>query len=455
MKSNTADLTNGGILKKLLVVAVPIMGTQFVQMMYNLTDMFWLGQTENATMAVAASGMAGMFLWLSQAFIMVGRMGAEIGVAQNLGRGDRETAKCYAQNAFTLSIILGVLYGLIILFFADPILRLFSIQEAEVVSSAVAYMRLTGIGIPATFLSASLTGMLTGAGSSRRSFLANLIGLGINMALDPLFILGLNMGVEGAAIATIIGQWMVCIVFIYLSYHKKTRIFEKMKLWVRVNKAIAKDILKWSLPIVLESGLFTLLAMVVADVNATFGQGAIAVQKVGSQIESLSWLIGGGFGSAVTAFVGQNYGAGKWTRIRAGFKISMRIMLVWGIFVTVLLIFGGQSLMYPFLRQEPEVLKLGSQYLKILSTCQLCMCVEAVCSGAFRGMGKTMLPSLLSIVSNIARVPLVYYLVGRGMGLHGIWWGITATAILRGVAIFIWYLISQRRQPKVDVAVMG
>ena len=78
MKASNYDLTQGSILKKLLTVALPIMGTQLMQMAYNLTDMFWLGRTENAVTAVAASGLAGMFLWLSMALLLIGRMGAEI-----------------------------------------------------------------------------------------------------------------------------------------------------------------------------------------------------------------------------------------------------------------------------------------------------------------------------------------------------------------------------------------
>ena len=96
MQSNANDLTQGGILKKLLQVAVPIMGTQLMQMVYNLTDMFWLGRMEQSVMAVAASGLAGMFLWLGMALMMIGRIGSEIGVSQGIGRGDIDAAHGYA-----------------------------------------------------------------------------------------------------------------------------------------------------------------------------------------------------------------------------------------------------------------------------------------------------------------------------------------------------------------------
>ena len=101
-KGQNRNLTEGGIFRKLLLVAIPIMGTQMVAMAYNLTDMFWLGRVGSE--AVAAAGAAGMYMWLSFGFILIGRMGAEIGVSQSLGRGDRKTALAFSQNAMMIAL---------------------------------------------------------------------------------------------------------------------------------------------------------------------------------------------------------------------------------------------------------------------------------------------------------------------------------------------------------------
>ncbi|MEA4897375.1 MAG: MATE family efflux transporter [Christensenellaceae bacterium] len=438
------DLTRGNIFRKLVLVAVPIMGTQFMQMAYNLTDMFWLGRMEASTMAVAASGMGGMFLWLSQAFLLFGRMGAEIGVSQNLGRGDRRAALSYAEHAATIALLLGVAFGLALSLFAGPMIGLFNIQEADVRANAAVYMRITGLGIPLTFLSAAITGSFNGAGRSQLSFWANAVGLAVNMALDPLMILTFGWGVAGAAWATIIAQGVVCLGFVILSQHKKTRVFEHFRLWVCLKRDVAGQIMRWGVPMALESGAFTLLAMAVTDLNATFGQEALAVQKIGSQIESLSWLIGGGFGSAVTAFVGQNYGAQKPDRIREGVRISALTMVAWGLIVTALLYFFGRAL-FSLFSPDAQVLTLGESYLKLLAIAQLPMCLEAGYAGAFRGVGKTLPPSLSSIVSNVLRVPLVYALVDAGLGLWGIWLGVVITSTLRSLAVTVWYAADARR----------
>ena len=142
------DLTQGGILKKLLQVAVPIMGTQFMQMAYNLTDMFWLGRTEQSVVAVAASGLAGMYLWLSMALLMIGRMGSEIGTSQNLGSGDVASSQGYAQDSSRIALILGIFYGLILVVLAKPLVSLLQVNDQTVFDNTVAYLRIVGFGIP-------------------------------------------------------------------------------------------------------------------------------------------------------------------------------------------------------------------------------------------------------------------------------------------------------------------
>lgn len=452
MMSGTNDLTQGGILKKLLQVAVPIMGTQLMQMAYNLTDMFWLGRMENSVTAVAASGLAGMFLWLSMALMMFGRMGSEIGTSQNLGRDDAAAARGYGEDAARIALLLGLLYGLVLILFAGPLVTLLQVKEPQVFQSACDYLRIVGVGIPLTYVSAAITGVFNAAGNSRLSFWANALGLVINMILDPLMIFGLGLGIRGAAIATAIAQGVVCALFLLFIKKHPHRPFECFRIRGRLARDRVGQIIRWSLPVAVESGAFTLLAMVVTGMaSAWYGETAVAVQRVGSQIESMSWLIGGGFSSAVTAFVGQNYGASRWARIRRGYRISLASLLAWEAVVTVVMVFGGRTLFALFLREPPEILDMGATYLRILAGCQLFMALEGACGGAFRGMGKTLPPSLCSITSNLIR-PLLCWALAQWMGMNGLWMGITLSAALRGTTMFVWFTVQERKLPKGDMA---
>lgn len=451
MTAQAGDLTSGGILRKILMVALPIMGTQLLQMTYNLTDMFWLGRMQDSVTAVAASGLAGMFLWLGMALMLVGRVGSEVGVSQNLGAGNVAEARGYAQEGARLGLVLGIAYGLTLLLLAPQLLRLLQVQEQNVMDNASAYLRLSGLGVPFTCISMALTGAFNGAGKSHLGFWANAAGLITNMLLDPLMILGLGWGVPGAAVATLIAQAIVCSLLLLIAKRHPQRPFPHFQLLGRFHRERTGQVVRWSLPVALESGAFTALAMVVTGmVSSAYGANAVAVQRVGSQIESLSWLVGGGFSSAVAAFIGQNYGARKWTRIHRGYHISLGALLMWETAVMLLLIFGGRFLYSLFLR-EPQLQQMGREYLLILSGCQIFMGLEGVCAGAFRGMGRTLPPSISSILSNLLR-PLMCWALAQHMGLNGFWLGISLSAVLRGSMIFIWFTLQRRHMPREDGA---
>ena len=436
--SSPYSLTEGGILKKLLLVALPIMGTQFMQMAYNLTDMFWLGRVGSG--AVAATGAAGMYLWLSFGFHLIGRMGAEIGVSQYLGRGDKKGALAFSQNSGLIALVLGSAFGLVMILFSRSLISFFNFREEDVASEAAAYLIITGIPMAANFVAGVAAGTFIASGNSRTPFILNGVGLIANVILDPVLILYLGMGVKGAAIATTVSQIVSCSALIIALFVSKGRPFEHYSLRFKPELAKLKMILKWSLPIGLESIFFCFLSMVTSRITASFGANAIAVNRVGAQIESLSWLIGGGFGSALVAFIGQNYGAGKWQRIHRGTRISVGVMILWGSFVTFLLIVLGGAVFSVFL-PDPALISLGARYLFILAFAQLPTNLETVAAAAFKGTGRTIPPSLASIVSNLLRPPLAYILAKTSLGLDGIWIAITLTSVMRGLWICLWYLL--------------
>jgi len=449
VKTSKYNLADGSIVNKLFFVAMPIIMAQIFQMAYNLTDMFWLGRVSSD--AVAASGTAGLFIWLSMAFFLFGRMGAEIGVSQNLGRGDKEAARTYGQSAIGIAVVLGIFVGVMYVVFSDVLIGFFRIQEAHVEQYAREYLELVSLAMPMMFTTAAITGIFNGAGNARVSLIINGVGFTINMILDPLLILTLNMGIRGAGIATVIAQSCAMILAIIMLKKHKDRPFEKIKLFILPKLEASKQIFKWVAPISLESALFTLLTMLITLLITRYGAAALATIRIGSQIESLTWLIAGGYASALTAFTGQNFGAGKWSRIYRGFKISTFLMSIWGLFVSIVLFFFGGALFSIFVPNDPEVIEMGIHLLRIFAIIQLPACLEGVAAGIFRGQGKTLPPSIASISSNILRVALAYgFVYLTDMSLTGIWLAVAISAGVRGVWIFVWYMLYSRKIPKLD-----
>jgi len=444
------NLVEGSIVNRLFFVAGPIIVTQVFQMAYNLTDMFWLGRLSSD--AVAASGTAGLFLWLSIALFLFGRMGAEIGVSQNLGRGDKETARSFAQNSIVIGFVFGIVGTSLIVAFHETLIGFFRIQEANVERDAREYLAIACLGLPFGFTTAAISGVFNGAGNSRMSLIINGIGFIINMVLDPIFIFTAGWGIHGAGAATVVAQFITVFIAIIAFKKSKNRPFQEFKFLVRPSMDRIYQIVKWVAPVSLESFLFSILTMMLTPLVAMYGAGALATVRIGSQIESLTWLIGGGYAAALTAFTGQNFGAGKWSRIYKGFRISTLLMVGWGLFVALLLYFGGGMLYRIFIKDDPGVIAMGVHYLQMLAIVQIPQCLEGVAAGIFRGKGITIPPSVASITSNVLRVVLAYIFIAfTDLGLTGIWLAVAISAAVRGMWIYIWYLIHSRGVPKIDI----
>lgn len=425
------DLTEGSILQKLFRVALPVMGTSFIQMAYNLTDMIWLGHL--GSVAVAASGTAGLYNWLAQSLMIFCRSGSEIGISQNFGRGDRTKGYEIANTALIFCILFGVTIMAIYIVFAKPLIGFFRIQDTLIVSNAIDYLSILSTGMIFQFLIITVTGMFNGSGNSKTPFLFNTIGLVLNMLLDPILIYLLRMGVMGAAYATVAAQFTVCVLLLLFLKLGKNNLFDFKFEWIWNPKHI-RLLFRWGTPLFLESALFTIITMVLSRFVSAYGTTAIAVQKVGSQIESISWMVAQGFAAAMSAFVGQNFGARNYHRIQFGYSKSMYIMILWGTVTSLALFFFPGEIFRLFI-SEPDAIADGIAYLKILSFSQLFMCTELTAAGAFRGLGKTAAPSAISIAFNLLRIPLALLLSNAlHFGLNGIWITFTLTSIIKGIA---------------------
>lgn len=442
MKLEKYDLTTGKIINKLLLIAVPIMGTSFMQMAHNLVNMFWLGNISSS--AVAAAGTAGMFMWVSMSLMILSRTGIDIGVSQSIGRGNQDMAKRYAQTAFSFSVILGILYMILMILFRVQLIGFFHIPDEAVNQTAQTYLMVISMGTPFAYTSAVMTSTFNASGNSRLPFVVNVIGIGLNMILDPMLIFLFQLGINGAAMATVISQLTVSCILLFSITKSEQRPFQNFKLLAKPELDLLKQTLKWSIPVAMENLLFSFLSILINRMVAGFGVYPMAVMRVGSQIESLTWLIAGGYATALTTFVGQNYGANKLERMKQGMKISFVAMSVWGLLVTLIMLFFGRLLMSVFLH-ENEAIALGTTYMMFLAVCQITGSIENISSSYLRGVGKTLPPSIVSIVCNTIRVPIAYFLSISPLGLIGLWIGFISGAILRGIVLVIVYFVNTKQ----------
>ncbi|MGI8256641.1 MATE family efflux transporter [Blautia wexlerae] len=442
------NLTKGPILKTLTKLAVPIMASAFLGTLYNITDMAWIGLL--GSRAVAGVGVGGMFTWLSQGLAAMARMGGQVQVAQCIGRGERERAHGFAQAAVQLSAFMGIAYAVLSLLFTRQMVGFFQLADAEAHTAAMSYTRIACGLIVFSFLTLTLTGIYTAQGDSKTPFLANLVGLAMNMILDPVLILGPGifprLGVAGAAIATVTAQAIVMSIMILgIMVQKKENVLKGIKLFAKLPREYVGGICKIGIPTAIQGMAYCAISMVLTRMVSGYGAEAIATQRVGGQIESISWNTADGFGAALNAFIAQNYGAGKNDRVRKGYKASLWTVGIWGVLISAIFICVPGPIAKIFFH-EPKAIATAVGYLTIIGFSEAFMCVELTTVGALSGLGRTRLCSIISIIFTSARIPLAI-LLGGIMGLNGIWWALSSTSIVKGIIFactFLW--ITRKRK---------
>lgn len=436
------DLTEGGIVEKLVKIAIPIMATSFIQIAYNLIDMMWVGK--NGSNSVAAVGTAGFYPWLAMAFVMFSKIGGEVKVAQSMGEKNTKEVKSYIKSSIELNVFLSITYTLVLILFNKQLIDIFNLGDLEVITMSRQYLVILAIGMIFYFINPVFTSIFIGLGNSSIPFRINTIGLIANIILDPLLIFGFGpidaLGTNGAGIATITAQIIVTCVFVGYIIKNKIEYF-KVKYFRNIELEYFKTLYKLGLPVAIQNALFTFISMAMGVIVASFGPVAVAVQKVGSQIESISWMSADGFASALSTFTGQNYGAYKFDRINKGSKIGLIGALIWGSITTLVLVFLGDIIFRAFIN-EPDAIIKGVDYLKILGYSQLFMCIEITITGILKGLGRTYIPSVTSIVLNLARIPMAIVLSKPDiLGINGIWWSISISSIFKGIILLSIFVI--------------
>lgn len=444
------DLLNGNILTSLAGLAVPIMGTSLVQAAYNLTDMAWIGMVGSE--AVTAVGAAGMYTWLSNGVVTLARMGGQVKTAQAYGEGNMDEAVQYGKGAVQLAIVLALSYGLLANLFAWPLIGFFHLSNAGTVAAAVTYLRITCGLLLFPYLVQTMTGLYTAVGNSRTPFLANCLGLVMNMVLDPMMILGLGpfpkMGVAGAATATVSAQIVVFLVML-VSARKDSILSHQIRIWQPTALRHLKNIVRIGFPAAVMDTLYCSISMILTRFVTRWEDSAVAIQRIGGQIESISWMTAQGFGTAINAFTAQNCGAGNYKRMKQGYTKAAWLMLAWGLLTTGVLIFGATPIFSIFIH-EAAVIPAGASYMRIIGIGEMFMCIELMTVGAMSGLGRTMEASVITVLLTAMRVPLAFLLGNSPLGLDGVWWALTISSVIKGIVFFIYYQRIMRRWGRSD-----
>ena len=278
-------------------------------------------------------------------------------------------------------------------------------------------------------------------GDNNTPFKISAIGVILNIILDPIFIYGFDLGVAGAAIATLIANMIM-----FLLYRIKNRCSFKYNKKLGIDIIYIRDIISIGLPMSFQRVLFTIINIFLARIIGSFGESAIAAQKIGLQVESITYMIIGGLHGAISSFTGQNYGAKKYSRIREGYKTSLFLGIGYSIIMSFIFIFWNEPIIRLFV-DEKDTIIIAKEYLKVVAYSQLFSTIETMSNGLFTGLGLSKIPAIISILFTALRIPMAI-IFSRYYGVNGVWISIALSSILKGIIALLVSCIKLRKENK-------
>lgn len=432
-------ILNGPIVSTIIKLALPIATLSLMGFLYNIINMMFIGHNGGIEMATAiGAGALVISIWF--ALMNLARVGAQVKVAQSVGEKKKEKAQKYAKASVQFGFLLGIFVTIGTIAFSRQLIMMSGVGQNSIIEYGQLYLILSSVAVIPLFLSNIMTGNLNGQGDTKATLYFNGIGLIINIILDYFFITVWNQGIAGAAIATVIAQYITFICTL-LYWKRKASLFHLVSFRSFDVFKEMKEIVKIGIPNAANRLLFVFFSVFVALAIRSFGDTMLGVQRIGIQVESITWMMSFGIAQAFSTFVGQNYGAGNIKRITLAYRKIMSIMIPYGILTSLGMVLFAPFIFGLFLPTGTEAFEVGVVYLRILGLSQFFMVLEIVTTGGFEGLGKTIIPSVISIVFTGLRVPFSYLAIFLGFGLNGVWWTISLSSFIKGTCALVLFLI--------------
>lgn len=434
---NMTDMTVGSPTRHILRFAWPLLVGNLFQQFYNMVDSVVVGKFvgPNALAAVGACGsITFLFFTLSSGLAM----GIGVIVSQYYGAKAEERVKSAIGNAFYVLVFASIVVTILGIVFTPAILKLMQTPE-NIMPDAIIYLRTVCAGIIAIAVYNGVASILRALGDSKTPLVFLIIATIINVVLDLLFVLVFHWGVFGVAFATIISQFLCAIAGIIYAYIK-VPYFHLTKQQLRPEKVIIINSFKLGIPVAFQYSLIAISCMALQGVVNTFGETVMAAFTITGRVDQLVQQPYGSISMALTTYAGQNIGANKVDRVKQGYRKSMLIVFLFNLVMIPVIYFGGASIVKIFVNDQ-DVIKIGSDALKITSICYLGLGMIYVPRAVLNGCGDTgfsMISGATEVLCRIiysqifTRIPI--------LGAWGIWITNGFTWITAAVVCIVRYL---------------
>ena len=390
------DMTYGNISKQLFIFTIPILLSQILQQFYNIADTAIIGKYIG-TYALAAIGSTGLLISVIVNFFIGLSTGVSAVIANQFGAHEYDKLKKSIATSLTISIILGIIFTIASLIFMKPIINLLQTPK-NVYDLAVDYLKICFLGITFQLLYNIGTAILRALGNTKDPLYFLVFSCVLNLILDILFIVYFDWGVKGAAIATLISQILATLLVLWkiMCLDDECKIDLKQ---IKIYKGYTQDIFGVGIPAGLQAIFMSISSLIIQSSINSFGAEAMAGMTVFAKVEGFLYFPLFSLGLAVTGFVGQNFGAKEYERVKKGINISLKLSAYLSlVFIIILNIFAPYIL--KLFTNDAAVIKIGLESIRIVFPSYVLYAMNQIYIGSLRGIEKTFEPMIISLFAH-------------------------------------------------------
>lgn len=464
MKDNTKIFAEYKVPRAVAAMALPSMMGMLINIIYNLADTFFVGQTGDSNQVAAVSVSMPLFFF----FLAIGNLfgiGGCAFISRSLGEGKKDKVKTISSFCIYGALVLGIFIGILFFFFREPLLYLVGASD-NTIGFAQDYLKWVAVGAPFSVLSITVCNLVRGEGAAKISMVGSVLGQIVNVILDPIFILGsgdklfgitlpfgLDMGVAGAAIATVLGN-VFSVVFFLVYFLRGKSILSITPKRFSMKNGIAKGVINVGLPASLNNLLMSISNIIVNIVLVSYGDNAVAAMGVAMKANMLVIMLQIGLAQGVQPLIGYCYGAKNYTRMKKCMGFSIVCNIVIGTVMMLFYLVFRENVISMFI-DDAEVVSLGVKMLTAIMSPGPVIGIMFVLNFAFQGMGK----GIQSFILSVGRQGLVYipllFILNKLVGLDGIIWAQAAAdfvCVIMSIIMFIFVMKGINKKSSAEIA---
>jgi len=439
------DLTKGKENRLIFYFALPMLLGNVFQQLYNVVDSAIVGKYLGDE-ALAAVGASFPIIFLLISLIIGITIGGTISISHYFGAKDNEKVRLTVDTMNIVIFGASIVIAIVGILFSDQVFRLIELPE-EVIPQASDYLRVYLLGLPFFFGFWNISAILRGVGDSKTPLYFLILSTLLNIGLDFLFIAGFGWGIKAVAYATIIAQGVgLLAAIIWMNKNKLLRFRIK---GIRFDKTVLKKSMRIGLPSGIQHVLFSLGMLAIFSIVNQFGVKVIAAYSGAMRLDSLAIMPAINLAGALSTFVGQNLGAGKFDRVKRGLFATLGMSMTISFVISAVMYFFGENLMSLF-SSDPEVIRHGVEYLVISSSFYFVFSGLFSVNAVMRGAGDMIVPMVITLISLwIVRIPFAWYF-SADMAEKAVWWS-APVGWITGLILSTIYYYNGRWKRKFDV----